>query len=118
MCPVGLLLLAKNFVGDYLEQENPRVSEMSNEPMKLKLHTTHPFFFVCGGLVYFYYSFAIASFRIFRNNRQLFIDLEGLVRSVMAACVSLEGTQQSQKSCCLVCKICSGLMCYTQLREE
>lgn len=54
MCPVGLLHLAKTFVAYYLEEENPGVYEMSNEPMELELHTTHPFFFVYSGLTYFY----------------------------------------------------------------
>lgn len=41
VCPVVPLLLAKDFEGDYLEEENPRVSEMSNEFMDLKFHITH-----------------------------------------------------------------------------
>lgn len=65
MFPIGLLLLTKDFVSDYLKEENLRVSEMSNELVELKLHTTHHFFFVCGNLVCFYCSFAIATFLIF-----------------------------------------------------
>lgn len=45
MCPVVPLLLAKDFEGDYLEEEYPRVSKMSNEFIELKLHITHLFIF-------------------------------------------------------------------------
>lgn len=56
-------------MGDYLEEENPIVPQKSSEPMELKLHSTHPFSFACGGLVYFYCSFAIAAFLIFQKQQ-------------------------------------------------
>lgn len=75
VCPVVPLLLAKDFERDYLQEENPRVSEMSNEFMELKLHITHLFIFfffflfACGGLVYFHCFFAIARFLIFQEQQ-------------------------------------------------
>lgn len=39
------LLLAEDFEGDYLKEESPKMSEMSNEFMELKLHIAHVFFF-------------------------------------------------------------------------
>lgn len=72
---------------------------MSNEFMKLKFDITHFFFF--NMVVWFIF---IGLLQLLRSSffRQLFTDLDSLIRSVVAACVSLEGMLQSQKPpCCL-----------------
>lgn len=99
--------------------ENSGVSEMWIEPIVKAPHHTSLLFRMRWFGLFFYCSFAIASFLIFW---ELWAAVHWSWRSGQICSGSLcfpEGIQQNQKpSCYLMCKFCSGLMYYTQLWEE